>query len=118
MSQSNIATVSLILSAQRSNLINLISRHLPDTICEKIPFEACAPDNCEWVAGEPQCKNVTQDVTVDSPEEVCDLQPQKMCKQVSRVTTGVTDTIRLSRLKSNQSNENEKKLPNILTFNL
>ena len=78
-----------------------IIRPLPDTVCEKIPFEvgtlfrknymvysiifylqACAPDNCAFVSGQPQCLNTTQDVTVDSPEEVCDLQPQKMCKQV------------------------------------
>ena len=62
-----------------------VVRPLPDTVCQKIPFEACAPDNCNYVAGAPQCQNVTQDVTVDSPEEVCDLQPQRMCKQVYRL---------------------------------
>ena len=74
-----------------------VIKWLPDTNCEKIPFEvrvakleylsydkvkACSPDNCAFVPGPPQCLNKTQDVTVDSPEEVCDLQPQKMCKQV------------------------------------
>ena len=62
-----------------------VVRALPDTVCQKIPFEACAPDNCYFVPGEPQCQNNTQDVTVDSPEEVCDLQPQRMCKQVYRL---------------------------------
>ena len=30
------------------------------------------------------CHNNTVDISIDSPEEVCDLQPQKMCKQVGR----------------------------------
>ena len=58
-----------------------VVRSLPDTVCQKIPFEACAPDNCLFVPGQPRCYNQTQDVTVDSPEEVCDLQPQRMCKE-------------------------------------
>ena len=70
-----------------STVKKTVYRTLPDTVCEKIPFEACAPDNCEWVAGEAQCHNKTQDVTVDSPEEVCDLQPQKMCKQVKYMSS-------------------------------
>ena len=31
---------------------------------------ACAPDNCDYVAGEQVCHNQTIDITVDSPEEV------------------------------------------------
>ena len=65
-------------------------RPLPDTVCQKIPFEACAPDNCKYVPGQPRCYNTTQDVTVDSPEEVCDLQPQRMCKQVYRLVPKLT----------------------------
>ena len=65
-------------------------RPLPDTVCQKIPFEACAPDNCKYVPGQPRCHNTTQDVTVDSPEEVCDLQPQRMCKQVYRLVPKLT----------------------------
>merc|ERR1712168_371888 len=62
-----------------------VYKKLPDTTCERIPFEACAPDNCEFVPGEPVCHNKTVDIGIDSPEEVCDLQPQKMCKQVYRL---------------------------------
>ena len=25
-----------------------VFKKLPDTTCERIPFEACAPDNCEY----------------------------------------------------------------------
>ena len=38
------------------------------------------------------CHNKTIDIAIDSPEEVCDLQPQKMCKQVD------VDFFRLFRL--------------------
>jgi len=62
-----------------------VYKKLPDTTCERIPFEACAPDNCKFVSGEPVCHNKTVDIGIDSPEEVCDLQPQKMCKQAYRL---------------------------------
>ena len=67
-----------------------VMRSLPDTVCQKIPFEACAPDNCNFVPGPARCRNQTQDVTVDSPEEVCDLQPQRMCKQVYKLVPRLT----------------------------
>ena len=67
-----------------------VIRALPETVCQKIPFEACAPDNCQFVPGQPRCHNRTQDVTVDSPEEVCDLQPQRMCKQVYKLVPRLT----------------------------
>ena len=35
--------------------------------------------------GEAVCHNKTIDIAIDSPEEVCDLQPQKMCKQVHKL---------------------------------
>jgi len=62
-----------------------VYKKLPDTVCERLPFEACAPDNCEFVPGPAECHNNTVDIGIDAPEEVCDLQPQKMCKQVYRL---------------------------------
>ena len=38
-----------------------VIRSLPDTVCQKIPFEACAPDNCNFVPGQPRCHNQTKD---------------------------------------------------------
>ena len=29
-----------------------VYKKLPDTTCERLPFEACAPDNCEFVPGK------------------------------------------------------------------
>merc|ERR1711997_363189 len=62
-----------------------VYKKLPDTTCERIPFEACAPDNCDFVPGPAECHNKTVDIGIDKPEEVCDLQPQRMCKQVYRL---------------------------------
>ena len=61
-----------------------VQKKLPETTCERLPFEgnhkkihllnfflsACAPDNCDYVAGEQVCHNQTIDITVDSPEDV------------------------------------------------
>jgi len=62
-----------------------VYKKLPDTTCERVPFEACAPDNCQFIPSEPICHNKTTDIAIDVPEEVCDLQPQKQCKQVYRL---------------------------------
>ena len=42
-----------------------VYKKLPDTTCERIPFEACAPDNCEFVPGPAQCHNKTVDIGID-----------------------------------------------------
>ena len=42
-----------------------VYKKLPDTTCERIPFEACAPDNCDFVPGPAECHNKTVDIGID-----------------------------------------------------
>ena len=42
-----------------------VYKKLPDTTCERLPFEACAPDNCDFVPGPVQCHNKTVDIGID-----------------------------------------------------
>ena len=50
-----------------------------DTKCEKLPIEICGA-GCITEEGEEECHDKTITTLVDVPEEVCDLNPQKVCK--------------------------------------
>merc|ERR1712141_118401 len=50
-----------------------------DTKCEKLPIEICGA-GCVSEEGPEECHDKTVTSLVDVPEEVCDLNPQKICK--------------------------------------
>jgi len=50
-----------------------------DTKCEKLPIEICGA-GCITEEGEEECHDKIVTTLVDVPEEVCDLNPQKICK--------------------------------------
>ena len=55
-----------------------------DTTCEKRPIELCG-QGCRMEQDAPQCHDKEIDVLVDVPEEVCDLNPQKTCRFVTKL---------------------------------
>jgi len=55
-----------------------------ETSCEKLPVEICGA-GCSYVEGEEECHDTTLATVVDVPEEVCDLNPQKACRLVTRL---------------------------------
>ena len=48
-----------------------------ETSCEKLPVEICGA-GCSYEEGEEECHDTTLATVVDVPEEVCDLNPQKV----------------------------------------
>ena len=48
-----------------------------ETSCEKLPVEICGA-GCSYEEGEEECHDTTIATVVDVPEEVCDLNPQKV----------------------------------------
>ena len=55
-----------------------------DTSCEKLPVEICGA-GCSYEEGEEECHDKTIVSLVDVPEEVCDLNPQKTCRFVTKL---------------------------------
>jgi hypothetical protein len=55
-----------------------------DTSCEKLPVEICGA-GCAFEEGEEECHDKVLTSVVDVPEEVCDLNPQKICKFVTKL---------------------------------
>ena len=58
---------------------------LPNTWCKKVPRKICAPDNCRMVPGPEECSNKMMVSTIQKPSEVCDLQPQRHCRLITRL---------------------------------
>jgi len=55
-----------------------------DTGCEKLPVEICGA-GCTFEEGEEECHEKVITSLVDVPEEVCDLNPQKTCRFVTKL---------------------------------
>merc|ERR1712123_126335 len=59
-------------------------KFVADTSCEKLPVEICGA-GCSFQEGEQNCHMKTVAALVDTPEEVCDLNPQKTCRHVTKL---------------------------------
>merc|ERR1712012_1089378 len=60
-----------------------------DTGCEKLPVEICGA-GCTFEEGEEECHEKVLTSLVDVPEEVCDLNPQKICKFVTKLVPSLS----------------------------
>ena len=55
-----------------------------DTGCEKLPVEICGA-GCEYQEGAEECHDKITASVVDVPEEICELNPQKTCRFVTKL---------------------------------
>jgi len=55
-----------------------------DTSCEKLPIEICGA-GCTFEEGPEECHDKVIASLVDVPEEVCDLNPQKTCRFITKL---------------------------------
>merc|ERR1711863_28768 len=60
-----------------------------DTACEKLPVEICGA-GCVLADGDEECHDKVLTSLVDVPEEVCDLNPQKLCKFVTKLVPSLS----------------------------
>ncbi len=59
-------------------------RHLTRSGCWKEPRRVCARSRCSVLEGEEECQEAVVGATVDEPEEQCHLQPNRVCRKVTR----------------------------------
>jgi len=62
----------------------------PVTKCDKVPQELCGPSGCGFVPGPEECHDQVKTVVTDIPNEICDLQPQRQCKHVTKLVPKLT----------------------------
>jgi len=60
-----------------------------DTSCEKLPVEICGA-GCVLDEGDEECHDKVIASLVDVPEEVCDLNPQKTCRYVTKLVPSLS----------------------------
>merc|ERR1712215_583194 len=60
-----------------------------DTGCEKLPVEICGA-GCTFEEGPEECHDKILASVVDVPEEVCDLNPQKTCRFVTKLVPSLS----------------------------
>merc|ERR1711973_915278 len=60
-----------------------------DTSCEKLPIEICGA-GCTFEEGPEECHDKVIASLVDVPEEVCDLNPQKTCRYVTKLVPSLS----------------------------
>lgn len=60
-------------------------KYSPETECKKVPFELCGPGACPLEQGQEECQDKTQTVVQEVPEETCNLEPQRICKHVTKL---------------------------------
>ena len=68
-----------------------------DTRCEKLPIKLCG-QGCSVMEGEEECHDKDVTSVIDVPEEVCDLNPIKLCKTVTRLTPQLKPTHECTRI--------------------
>merc|ERR1719284_2233770 len=60
-----------------------------DTSCEKLPIEICGA-GCTFEEGPEECHDKVIASLVDVPEEICDLNPQKTCRYVTKLVPSLS----------------------------
>jgi len=63
----------------------LVKKYTPETKCEKVPREVCAPEGCCIKEGPLNCQNRVKAVVSSKPLELCDLEPIKQCRHVTKL---------------------------------
>jgi len=59
-------------------------KFIGDTGCEKLPVEICGA-GCTFEEGQEECHDKVITSLVDVPEEICDLNPQKTCRFITKL---------------------------------
>ncbi|XP_040576630.1 uncharacterized protein [Lepeophtheirus salmonis] len=62
-----------------------VKKYSPQTECKKVPRQLCGPSGCVPQPGPEECFDKKETIVQEVPEENCNLEPQKSCKQVTKL---------------------------------
>merc|ERR1711936_1312501 len=69
-----------------------VKKYTPITGCTKEPRELCAPAGCGFSQGAEECYDKTQTIVQDAPKEQCSLEPQRVCRHVTKLVPKLSPT--------------------------
>merc|ERR1712136_410396 len=73
-----------------------VKKYSPETECKKVPREVCGPGTTQ-VPGAEECFDRKETVIQEVPNETCNLEPQKICKHVTKLVPLLVRETRLVR---------------------
>ena len=82
-SSSILCLISLLLRCDVTK--KSVTKYTPETQCTKIPVEICGPASCALVPGPQECFEKKVTIAGEKPEELCNLEPQRTCKHVTKL---------------------------------
>ena len=62
-----------------------------ESSCEKLPVEMCGA-GCDYEEGAEECHDKLVTSVIDIPEEVCDINPTRICRMTTKLVPSLTPT--------------------------
>lgn len=89
-----------------------VKKYSPETECKKVPRQVCGEGTTQ-VAGQEECFDRKETVIQEVPEETCNLEPQKICKHVTKLVPllkPVTECVDIPKEVCSRSRTNPRKV--------
>ncbi|QQP50682.1 Uncharacterized protein FKW44_011782 [Caligus rogercresseyi] len=90
-----------------------VKKYSPETECKKVPRQLCGPSGCVPQPGPEECFDKKETIVQEVPEEQCNLEPQKSCKQVTKLVPllkPVEECVDIPKEVCSRSRKNPRKV--------
>ncbi|XP_040576415.1 uncharacterized protein [Lepeophtheirus salmonis] len=98
-----------VCTSEKKNVL----KYSPQTECKKVPRELCGPSGCVPQPGPEECFDKKETIVQEVPEENCNLEPQKSCKQVTKLVPSlkpVEECVDVPKEVCSRSRKNPRKV--------
>ncbi|XP_040576402.1 uncharacterized protein [Lepeophtheirus salmonis] len=98
-----------VCTSEKKNVL----KYSPQTECKKVPRELCGPSGCVLQPGPEECFDKKETIVQEVPEENCNLEPQKSCKQVTKLVPSlkpVEECVDVPKEVCSRSRKNPRKV--------
>ncbi|CAB4056212.1 unnamed protein product [Lepeophtheirus salmonis] len=90
-----------------------VKKYSPQTECKKVPRQLCGPSGCVPQPGPEECFDKKETIVQEVPEENCNLEPQKSCKQITKLVPSlkpVKECVDIPKEVCSHSRKNPRKV--------
>ncbi|CAB4068292.1 unnamed protein product [Lepeophtheirus salmonis] len=88
-------------------------KKIPITECKKVSRQLCGPSGCVPQPGPEECFDKNEVIVQEVPEEQCNLEPQRACKQVTKLVPSlkaVKECVDIPKEVCSRSRKNPRKV--------
>uniref|UniRef100_A0A0K2UP06 Uncharacterized protein n=1 Tax=Lepeophtheirus salmonis TaxID=72036 RepID=A0A0K2UP06_LEPSM len=90
-----------------------VKKYSPITECKKVSRQLCGPSGCVPQPGPEECFDKNEVIVQEVPEEQCNLEPQRACKQVTKLVPSlkaVKECVDIPKEVCSRSRKNPRKV--------